>query len=59
VLDSALAWATKALADRRRFELGPEQREAFMAALDAPPRDLTRLHRLMSEPSIFDPPDRE
>jgi len=30
-----------------------------MAALDAPPRDLPRLHGLMTEPSIFDPPGRE
>ena len=55
VLESALARAEETLADRRRFELDASQWEAFMAALDAPPRDLPRLRRLFREPSPFDP----
>jgi uncharacterized protein (DUF1778 family) len=42
------------LADRRTFTLGPAQWKAFIAALDAPPRPLPRLERLMKEPGFFD-----
>ncbi|RVA43603.1 DUF1778 domain-containing protein [Mesorhizobium sp. M7A.F.Ca.US.001.01.1.1] len=41
------------LADRRIFPLDVEKWVAFKAALDAPKRDLPRLKRLLSEPSIF------
>lgn len=54
VLESALARAEEALPDRRHFRLDAEQWEAFMAALDSPPRPLPRLRRLLSEPGIFD-----
>lgn len=53
VLDSALCRAEEALADRRVFQLPPEKWDAFLAALDAPPQDLPRLRRLLSEPSVF------
>src|SRR5579859_972539 len=54
LLESALARAEETLADRRHFGLNAEQWEAFMAALDAPPRELPRVKRLFSEPSIFE-----
>lgn len=54
VLESALARAEETLADRRHFGLNAEEWEAFMAALDAPPRELPRVKRLFSEPSIFE-----
>jgi uncharacterized protein (DUF1778 family) len=54
VLESALARADKALADRRTFSLNARQWKAFVAALDAPPRPLPRLKRLMKEPGFFD-----
>jgi len=54
VLESALARAEEALADRRRFGLDAERWAAFMAALDAAPRDLPRLARLLREPGVFD-----
>ena len=54
VLESALARADEALADRRSFSLNRAQWSAFLAALDAPPRTLPRLGRLMSEPGFFD-----
>ncbi|WP_352867473.1 DUF1778 domain-containing protein [Mesorhizobium sp. M1409] len=41
------------LADRRSFHLDAKKWAAFMAALDASTRDLSRLKRLLSEPSIF------
>ena len=54
VLESALARADEALADRRIFTLGHAQWKAFLAALDAPPRPLPRLERLIKEPGFFD-----
>jgi uncharacterized protein (DUF1778 family) len=54
VLESALIRAEETLADRTRFGLDAERWKAFLDALDAPPRDLPRLERLMREPSIFE-----
>ncbi|MGA2119076.1 MAG: DUF1778 domain-containing protein [Bryobacteraceae bacterium] len=54
VLESALARADEALADRVTFRLNATQWKAFMAALDAPPRSLPRLERLLNEPGFFD-----
>jgi uncharacterized protein (DUF1778 family) len=54
VLESALSRAEETLIERRRFELNAEQWQAFMAALDAPPRELPRLRRLFQEASAFD-----
>jgi uncharacterized protein (DUF1778 family) len=54
VLESALARADEALADRRTFGLDAVQWKAFIDALDAPPRPLPRLERLMKEPGFFD-----
>src|SRR5438067_11837808 len=54
VLESALARADEALADRRTFGLDATQWKAFMAALDAPPRPLPGLERLLKEPGFFD-----
>ncbi|MDR2014706.1 MAG: DUF1778 domain-containing protein [Azoarcus sp.] len=53
VLESALGRAEEALADRRVFQLSPEKWDAFIAALDAPPRDLPQLRKLLKEPSVF------
>jgi uncharacterized protein (DUF1778 family) len=55
VVESALARADEALADRRSFGLSPAQWKAFLAALDAPPRPLPRLERLLKERGFFDP----
>jgi len=54
VLESALARAEEALADRVRFGLGTEDWKAFHAALDAPPRELPRMEKLLKEPSVFE-----
>jgi uncharacterized protein (DUF1778 family) len=59
VLESALAPAEETLPDRRRFGLDSEQWAAFQAALDAPPRPLPRLAKLLREPSVFDPTEPE
>jgi uncharacterized protein (DUF1778 family) len=54
VLESALARASEALADRHAFGLDAVHWKAFMAALDSPPRSLPRLKRLLKEPGFFD-----
>lgn len=54
VLESALARAEETLIDRRQFGLGAEQWQAFMAALDAPPKQHPRLRRLLTEASVFE-----
>ncbi len=54
VLESALARAEETLADRRTFSLSAAQWEAFLAALDTPPRPLPHLKRLLKEPGFFD-----
>ena len=54
VLESALARAEETLANRRSFCLDDEQWTAFVAALDAPPRELPRLKKLFQEKSIFE-----
>jgi uncharacterized protein (DUF1778 family) len=54
VLESALARADETLAQLRTFSLDATQWEAFQAALDAPPRLLPRLRRLLEQPGFFD-----
>ncbi len=54
VLDSALTRAQEALPDRQHFGLDAARWEAFLIALDAPPRPLPRLGRLLTEPSVFE-----
>ncbi len=53
VLESALSRAGEALADRRSFPLDAEKWQAFLAALEQPPRETPRMSRLLSEPGIF------
>jgi uncharacterized protein (DUF1778 family) len=54
VLESALVRAEETLADRTRFGLDADHWKAFMEALDAPPREIPRLGRLLQEPSVFE-----
>jgi uncharacterized protein (DUF1778 family) len=51
------AWPDETLADRTHFGLDAERWKAFMEALDAPPRDIPRLGRLLQEPSVFEGDD--
>jgi uncharacterized protein (DUF1778 family) len=59
VLLSALARADEALADRRSFGLNAAHWKEFIAALDAPPRPLPRVERLLQEPGFFDAGKRD
>jgi uncharacterized protein (DUF1778 family) len=54
VLDTALREAEERPADRRIFMLDGKCRNAFLTALDAPPRRHRRLERLFREPSVSD-----
>ena len=54
VLESALRSAEETLTDRTRFGLTAERWKEFQDALDAPPRELPRLRRLMAEKSAFE-----
>jgi uncharacterized protein (DUF1778 family) len=54
VLETALNEASERLADRSVFTLDDKKWDAFIVALDAPPRRHARLERLFREPSVFD-----
>jgi len=58
VLDTALSEAEERLADRRVFWLEGKRWNAFVSALDAPPRRHPRLEQLFREPSVFDPKNK-
>ena len=46
--------AEEIFSERQHFGLNAEHWMAFQAALDAPPYPLTRLVRLLEEPSVFE-----
>jgi uncharacterized protein (DUF1778 family) len=54
VLESVLKRVEETLAGRHHFGLSADQWSGFMATLEAPPRQLPRLQRLLNEPSLFD-----
>jgi uncharacterized protein (DUF1778 family) len=54
VLETALKEASERLSDRTAFTLDETNWDAFVKALDAPPRRHSRLERLFREPSVFD-----
>ena len=56
VLQRAYLDAQEVLAEQTRFGLNDEQWEKFMAELDAPPKDLPGLRKLLLEPGVFDGP---
>lgn len=51
LLDSGLAAAAEALADRREFKLSAKQYDAFVAALDVCSKPKSRLAKLLKAPS--------
>jgi uncharacterized protein (DUF1778 family) len=54
VLSAATQAAQDVLADRRRFVLPRRQWNHFVRLLDAPPRSLPRLRRLLESPGVLD-----
>jgi uncharacterized protein (DUF1778 family) len=54
VLKSALDRADESLGDKRIWKLSPEKWAEFQTLLDAPPRDIPALRKLLTEPSVFE-----
>jgi len=54
ILTSALTIADQRIMERTSLTLDARAYEAFLQALEEPPRDLPRLHRLLSEPSALE-----
>lgn len=54
VLENALSAAEGILADESNFSLDADQWKSFIAALDAPPRNIKALRKLLTEPGVFD-----
>jgi uncharacterized protein (DUF1778 family) len=54
MVEHAYSAAQQVLADQVHFALSPERWEAFCRALDAPPKPIRALRRLLTEKSIFD-----
>jgi uncharacterized protein (DUF1778 family) len=54
VLQKACEAAQEVLAEHSRIQLPKTDWEAFRKALDAPPRPIPTLGRLLTEPGVFD-----
>jgi uncharacterized protein (DUF1778 family) len=54
ILDKGMAAAAETLADRREFRLSARQYDAFVSALDAPPKRRPRLEQLLKSPSVLE-----
>lgn len=54
VLASSREAAEHLLGERTRFRLPPARQRAFLAALDAPPREIPALKRLFSRASVLE-----
>lgn len=57
ILTSALTIADQRLMDRTRLSFNARDYDAFLQALEAPPKDLPRMRRLLSEPSVLEQQD--
>lgn len=54
VLASSREAAEQVLGGQTRFRLPPAKHRAFLAALDAPAREIAALKRLFSRPSVLE-----
>lgn len=54
VLEQSLAAAQQVIADQAQFTLPKKQWKQFCAALDAPPKSVPALRRLLTKPGLFD-----
>jgi uncharacterized protein (DUF1778 family) len=57
ILTSALTIADQRLMERTRLSFNARAYDAFLRALEEPPKDLPRLRRLLSEPSVLEQQD--
>jgi uncharacterized protein (DUF1778 family) len=58
MLEHACEAAQQVLAEQTDIVLTPAEWRAFQTALDAPPRPVPALKKLLTEPSVFDAPRR-
>ena len=54
VLQKAYAEAQAVLAEQSQFRLTEKKWRKFCKALDAPPKDIPALRKLLTEPGVFD-----
>jgi uncharacterized protein (DUF1778 family) len=54
MLEHACEAAQQVLAEQVDIVMSPAEWEAFCKALDAPPRQIPALKKLLTEPSVFD-----
>jgi uncharacterized protein (DUF1778 family) len=54
ILDAATRASEDVLLNQRVFQLNEADYEAFVAALDAPPRPVTELRKLLAEPAPWE-----
>ena len=54
VLEQSLTAAHHVIADQVQFELTKKQWNAFCEALDAPPKTIPALRKLLTKPGLFD-----
>lgn len=54
VLENALSAAEAIVADDANFSVDKKQWKKFISALDAPPRNIPALRKLLTEPGVFD-----
>ena len=54
MVEQAFQAAQQILADQVHFYLSDEKWDEFCAALDAPPKDLPWLRKLLARPGVFD-----
>lgn len=54
VLENALSAAEAIVADDGNFSLNAQKWKRFVEALDAPPRNIKALRRLLTQPGVFD-----
>jgi uncharacterized protein (DUF1778 family) len=54
ILENACRQAEQDLVDQRHFVVSEDRYQAFLEALDAPPKDKPRLERLFSEKSSLE-----
>lgn len=54
VLQKAYAEAQAVLAEQSQFRIPDKKWREFVKALDAPPKDISALRKLLTEPGVFE-----
>ena len=54
IVENAYQTAQEVIAEQTQFILGKKEWKAFCKALDAPPKDIPAIRKLLMTPSVFD-----